>query len=143
MPKRADRVIIDTNLWISFLITKDLKTLDTRIKTGKIKIVFSLELIDEFLSITQRPKLKKYFSKSHVEQLIDLFEFYGEIVHVESQIKLCRDPKDDFLLSLAIDSKADYLITGDNDLLVQRTIGKTKIITMADYLAQINRRSGT
>jgi putative PIN family toxin of toxin-antitoxin system len=143
MPKRADRVIIDTNLWISFLITKDLKSLDTRIKTGKIKIIFSLDLIDEFLAITHRPKLRKYFSKSDVEQLIDLFEFYGQVVHVVSQIKLCRDPKDDFLLSLAIDSKADYLITGDNDLLVQRIIGKTKIITMADYLAQINRQPGT
>jgi putative PIN family toxin of toxin-antitoxin system len=143
MPKRADRVIIDTNLWISFLITKDLRTLDTRIKTGKIKIIFSLDLIDEFLAITHRPKLRKYFSKSDVEQLIDLFEFYGEVVHIVSQIKLCRDPKDDFLLSLAIDSKADYLITGDNDLLVQNTIGKTKIITMADYLAKMNRQSGT
>jgi putative PIN family toxin of toxin-antitoxin system len=143
MPKKADRVIIDTNLWISFLITKDLKTLDARIKTGKIKILFSLELIDEFLSITHRPKLKKYFSKADVEQLIDLFEFYGEVVHVQSHIKLCRDPKDDFLLSLAMDSKADYLITGDNDLLVQKTIGKTKIIKMADYLAQISRRPGS
>jgi putative PIN family toxin of toxin-antitoxin system len=134
MPKKADRVIIDTNLWISFLITKDLKTLDERIKSGKIKVLFSLELIDEFLAITRRPKFKKYFSKEDVEQLVDLFEFYGEVVDVVSQIKLCRDPKDDFLLSLAMDSKADYLITGDNDLLDQRTIGRTRIVTMTDYL---------
>ena len=137
MAKKTDRVVIDTNLWISFLITKDLKTLDVRVKTRKIKIIFSLELIEEFLSVAHRPKFKKYFSKEDIEQLIDLFEFYGEIAQVKSKIELCRDPKDDFLLSLAIDSKADNLITGDNDLLDLRTIGKTKIITMTDYLKKI------
>ena len=134
MAKRTDRVIIDTNLWISFLITKDLKTLDSKVKTGKIKIIFGLELIEEFLSVASKPKFKKYFLKEDVEQIIDLFDVYGEIVQVISKIELCRDPKDDFLLSLATDSKADYLITGDKDLLDLKTIGKTKIVTMTDYL---------
>ena len=141
MAKKADRVIIDTNLWISFLITKDLKTLDIQVKTGKIRIIFSLELIEEFLSVAHRPKFKKYFSKEDIEQLIDVFEFYGEISQVKSKIELCRDPKDDFLLSLAIDSKADYLISGDNDLLELKTIGKTKIITMTDYLKKLSRHA--
>jgi putative PIN family toxin of toxin-antitoxin system len=48
MAKRADRIIIDTNLWISFLITKDLRSLDEKIKTGRIKLLFSLELMEEF-----------------------------------------------------------------------------------------------
>jgi len=48
MAKRIDRVIIDTNIWISFLITKNLNTLDIRVKTGKVKIIFSLELMEEF-----------------------------------------------------------------------------------------------
>ncbi len=141
MAKRADRVIIDTNLWISFLITRDLKTLDIHVKNGKIKILFSLELIEEFLSVANRPKFKRYFSKEDIEQLIDLFDLYGEIVQVKSKIELCRDPKDDFLLSLAIDSKADYLITGDNDLLDLKTIEKTKIVTMTDYLKKLSRHT--
>lgn len=141
MGKRTDRVIIDTNLWISFLITKDLKTLDNKVKTGKIKIIFGLELIEEFLSVAGRPKFKKYFLKEDIEQIIDLFDIYGEIVHVKSKIELCRDPKDDFLLSLATDSKADYLITGDKDLLALKTIGKTKIVTMTDYLKKLSRHA--
>lgn len=137
MAKKADRVIIDTNLWISFLITKDLKTLDIQVKTGKIKIIFSLELIEEFLLVAHRPKFKKCFFKEDIEHLIDLFEFYGEMAQVKSKIELCQDPKDDFLLSLAIDSKADYLISGDNDLLELKTIGKTKIVTMTGYLKKM------
>lgn len=137
MAKRVDRVIIDTNLWISFLITKDLKALDIRLKSGKIKIIFSLELMEEFLSVANRPKFKKYFFKEDVELLIDLFEFYGEVAHVKSKIELCRDAKDNFLLSLAVDSTADYLVTGDNDLLDLKTIGKTKIVTISDYLKKV------
>lgn len=139
MAKKIDRVIIDTNLWISFLITRDLKALDTQIKAGKIKVVFSLELIREFLSIANRPKFKKYFSKEDIEQLIDLFEFYGELVQVQDKVKLCRDPKDDFLLSLAIESNANYLITGDKDLLDLKIIEKTKIIKIADYLKKVSK----
>jgi uncharacterized protein len=137
MAKKADRLIIDTNLWISFLITKDYKQLDNLLKTGRIKILFSLESLEEFLSVVNRPKFKKYFSKADIEEMYDLFDFYGETIDVTSSVDLCRDSKDNFLLSLAKDSKADYLITGDKDLLDLKKIRKTKIITITDYLKTI------
>jgi uncharacterized protein len=46
-----------------------------------------------------------------------------------------RKKKDNFLLSLAIDSNATYLLTGDKDLLVVNKIGKTKIITVSQFLS--------
>jgi len=42
----------------------------------------------------------------------------------------CRESKYNILLNLVIDSKADYLATGDKDLLVLKRIGKTRIITL-------------
>jgi len=93
--------------------------------------------MEEFLSVADRPKLKKYFSKNDIAQLVDLFEVYGEIIDVKSKIELCRDGKDDFLLSLAVDSKASHLITGDKDLLALMKIGKTKITTITNYLNKI------
>lgn len=137
MAKKVDRIIIDTNLWISFLITKDLSKLDDRIKRKRIRILFSLDSIEEFLSVANRPKFKKYFSKADFEHLIDLFEVYGEIVEVKSIVNACRDLKDNFLLSLCKDSQADYLITGDNDLLDLKSFEGTKIIKIADYLKRI------
>lgn len=133
MPKRVDRIIVDTNLWISFLISKDFKKLDQQIISGKIKIVFSLELLEEFLTVANRPRFKKFFSKSDVEQLLDLFDVYGEIVDISSSVQLCRDPKDNFLLALAADSKANFLITGDKDLLELKAFKKTAILTITDY----------
>lgn len=137
MAKKVDKIIIDTNLWISFLITKDFKKLDSRIKGGKVRIIFSLDSIEEFLTVADRPKFKKYFSRLDIDKLIDLFDVYGEIVSVTSNVNLCRDPKDNFLLSLAKDSKTNYLITGDKDLLDVKAFEVTKILTMTDYLMKI------
>ena len=63
MAKRVDRIIIDTNLWISFLINKDFKKLDDKIKKGKVRLIFSVELIDEFLTVADRSKFRKFFDK--------------------------------------------------------------------------------
>jgi putative PIN family toxin of toxin-antitoxin system len=134
MAKRVDRIIIDTNLWIAFLITKDFRKLDVRIKAGNVKILFSPELIEEFLTVAERPKFKKYFKREDLEQLVDLFDVYGEMVDVKSRVEICRDPKDNFLLALAKDSKARYLLTGDKDLLDIKKIEKTSIIKITDYL---------
>ncbi|RAJ25840.1 putative PIN family toxin of toxin-antitoxin system [Gelidibacter algens] len=59
------------------------------------------------------------------------------MVEVKSDIKICRDAKDNFLLNLSVDSNAEYLITGDANLLVLKKIGKTKIIEYSDFVDQI------
>jgi uncharacterized protein len=56
-------------------------------------------------------------------------------IKVTSEVNICRDVKDNFLLALAIDSNATHLITGDKDLLVLKKYGSTKILTMSEYLA--------
>ncbi len=127
---RGKRVILDTNLWISFLISNNLEFLDKLIDRKKIRLIFSTELIEEFLAVAVRPKFKKYFSERDIQYLLELFDLYGEVVNVKSDMKLCRDEKDNFLLNLAVDSEADYLVTGDADLLEIKEIEKTKIITI-------------
>lgn len=134
MAKKVDRIIIDTNLWISFLINKDLKKLDEKIRKGKVRLVFSVELIDEFLTVADRPKFRKFFNKADLEGLIELVDTYGEIVPVTSKVNICRDIKDNFILALSKDANADYLLTGDSDLLDLLEFGRTRIIKISDYL---------
>jgi len=131
------RVILDTNLWISFLISKKLKKIDFLFDKEAIVLIFSEELLSEFEAVVQRPKLKKYFSNEDVENLLHLFEVYGEWVEVESEVNVCRDEKDNFLLALAKDSKADFLITGDKDLLVIKKFEHTSIVTYTEFELQI------
>jgi len=132
MPKSI-KIIIDTNLWISFLLTKQFDFLDSLLTKRKVKLVFSDELLAEFLEVVKRPKLSKYFIESDLEQLIELINQYAEFYTVNSNVEICRDEKDNFLLALAIESKADYLITGDKDLLIIQKIENTEIVTIATY----------
>lgn len=129
---KSHKVILDTNIWISFLITKNYTFLDDYIESGKVKLIFSKELIQEFLTVSLRQNLRKYFTEDDIENLLLIFNNFGILINVTSNIKLCRDSKDDFLLNLAVDSKADYLVTGDNDLLVIGKIKKTKILTIKE-----------
>ena len=115
MPKRKNRIIIDTNLWISFLLTNDFSKLDKVFVDKRVILLFSQILLDEFLEVAQRPKFKKYFSLPDLERLLLQIKNEAEFIEVTSDIRLCRDPKDDFLLSLAKDGKATHLITGDKD----------------------------
>jgi len=62
----------------------------------------------------------------------------SEII-IKTKTDLSRDKKDNFLLSMAIDSKADYLVSGDPDLLVIERIGKTMIINMREFKSFISK----
>ena len=97
-------------------------------------LVFSQELIDEFLEVSKRPKLRRFFSTSDIESLLETIEEYAELINVETKTDTCRDPKDNFLLSLSLDGNADYLLTGDKDLLDLKKFGETTIITISDFL---------
>ena len=134
---KSKKIILDTNLWISFLITKDYSFLDNYIENGKARLFFSEELIQEFLTVAKRPKLQKYFTGKDIEHLLHNFDNFGILIKVTSQIKICRDYKDNFLLNLAVDSKADYLATGDKDLLEIRNIEKTKILTIRELKGKL------
>ena len=67
-------------------------------------------------------------------QLEDSYKKEIKLPAVTSEINICRDKKDNFLLSLCVDSQADYLLTGDEDLLVIKKIKKTSIIKIGEYL---------
>jgi len=135
MPNKICRIILDTNLWISFLISKDLSKLDEILFEKKAVLVFSKELLDDFLEVAKRPKFRKFFSKTDVENILETIDEYADLVIVKSKITICRDPKDNFLLSLAKDGKADFLLTGDSDLLDIGVFGKTSITTISDFLS--------
>jgi putative PIN family toxin of toxin-antitoxin system len=134
MPKLKDRVIIDTNLWISFLITKEYSRLDTFLSDKLIILLYSQQLIDEFIEVAQRPKFKKYFTSKDLQVLLLAISRRAQFIDVSSIVEVCRDSKDNFLLALAKDGKASHLITGDKDLLVLKKFGKTKILTLTEYL---------
>jgi uncharacterized protein len=137
MPKLNDRIIIDTNLWLHFLITNQYSRIDAILAHRQITLLYSQQLIDEFIEVAQRPKFKRYFTGNDLQDLLLEMGKRALFIDVLSKVEACRDPKDNFLLELAKDGKATHLITGDKDLLALKKFEKTKIVTFKEYLGTL------
>jgi len=140
MPEKMKvKIIIDTNLFISFLIGKRLAGLKQTLVNSIIQLIFSEQNIEELQIVTNRPKFKKYFNENDVTDLIDLIHTIGKVIKVTTEPEICRDPKDNFLLALSDKGKADYLVSGDHDLLSIGEYKGTKIITIEELEAVIEK----
>jgi putative PIN family toxin of toxin-antitoxin system len=135
--QKPSKIILDTNVWISFLIGKELQNLKDLIVSEKVKFITTDQLINEIRLVTSRDKLKKYFNQEKVSDLISLLDILADRVKIKKIAKICRDPKDDFLLALSKESRANYLITGDRDLLDIKVYGRTKILTVRQFKEKI------
>jgi len=133
MKNGSVKVIFDTNVWISFLIGKRLSIVRDQITNGDIKIIITPQLLKEIKIVTSRDKLKKYFPKNSVKDLIDLLEIIAINIEIIPKHHICRDVKDNFLLDLIDYSKADFLVTGDSDLLLHNPFKTAQIITPNEF----------
>ncbi len=130
------KIVMDTNVIISAILFggNPKKVFDLCLADNNIKGFICPELLAELLS-----KLKYKFEAkdNEVEIIKDMFTSRFEYMLVFKKADICRDEKDNILLDLAGCCAADYLITGDKDLLVLKKIKVTRIITPADFLSKI------
>ena len=133
MTAKNIKVIFDTNVWISFLIGKRLSFIKNYISNGQVIIVTTEQLLKEIKEVTNRKPLKKYFPQESVIELLQLLETIAKKVEIEPTNFINRDTKDNFLLDLIDFSKADYLVTGDKDLLVHNPFKSATILTPANF----------
>jgi putative PIN family toxin of toxin-antitoxin system len=137
MASERPRLVVDTNVWISFLIGKTLTGLGELLVDNRIVLLQCDELFSEMLEVLERPKFRQYFSPDDIRELVELINLRAEWVDVVPGTQLCRDPKDDFLLDLCLLGMADFLVTGDEDLLVLGQIGTTSIVHYRDLMARL------
>lgn len=135
MMKREYNVVIDTNLWISFLIRDfDTKLLYLLLEPF-INIFYSTELLAEIQHTAGYSRLKAKINPVRVDELIyTLTTFYNEVL-LTSEVDICRDSKDNYLLALAKDAQTHFLITNDKDLLVLDPFENTRIVKLNDFLS--------
>ena len=134
MPRRQKRrVIVDTNCWISFLIGRRLSRLVDLLSDERIQLVICDDLLAEIREVTFRPKFTRYFPPAEVDSLIDFMQIIGESFVPQEEVHLCRDEADDYLLALAVEANAHFLVTGDQDLLVLHQVGTCRIVDVATF----------
>jgi putative PIN family toxin of toxin-antitoxin system len=120
-------------------LSKKFNFIDKLLDNGKVELVFCNELLAELVEVASRPKLKRFFTAEDWALIFEIIERHAIQIPVTSSVTLCRDAKDNFLLSLARDAKADYLLTGDHDLFVLKTFDATQIVPMADFKTIIEK----
>ncbi len=135
------RVLIDTNVFISYLLSghsnSPIHTIFAAWSDGKFTLLVSGELLDEILvTVKRKPRLARRISPTIVEAFVEELQSLGEnIPRIESPIPaVTRDPKDDYLLADAFVGNTDYLVTGDKDLLALRNqINEFTILTPRQF----------
>lgn len=129
------KIIFDVNIWVSAFISRKMEQqIQAIIFQDAVEVIACNELLEELEQTLQKPKLQKYISPERVRLAIELVKQSATFINLESTIELCRDNKDDYLLALAKDGQVDFLLTGDNDLLVLRQFEKTQIMKLSDYV---------
>lgn len=129
------RLVLDTNVMISALLFPRSKPEAAfRFAFEQVRIFMSSETIDELVRVLQRPKLDRYLSPDERRSFLIRLLQDVERVAVEEKIVLCRDPADDKFLEVAAAGEANWLITGDADLLVLGSVRRTRIATPGAFL---------
>lgn len=130
------RFVVDTNIYVSQLLfpfSVPGKAFRKALSSGTL--LGSEEILHELSDVLSRKKFDPYLT---LEERKEFFRYLSSVVeiipHIMS-IKVCRDPKDDKYLNLALSGFADFLLTGDKDLLVLDPFKKVRIFSCAAYLA--------
>ena len=130
------KVVFDTNVLMAAFITEGLcSRLMLRANRGDFDLYASSSIIQEF---EEALKMKAGFSRQEIRALISLV---GEIVlftepgenHKKKAHGICRDKTDDHVLACALACNADYLVTGDKDLLEIKRLHHVLVVSPRDF----------
>ena len=135
MPARKHvTLVVDVNVLVSMLINHDVVGIKGLFNKQVFRVVISSGLLAELEEVLLRPQFRRYLTVTEAERAVRRIANRSSLVETAFQVRpISRDPKDDYLLALAKAAKADVLITGDDDLLVLKKYGKTRILKPAAY----------
>ncbi len=129
---------VDTNIFIRALIKPQgsVGPVLTRLRDGDYILLYAELLLDELLAKLALPRIraKYHLSDEDVETVLALILLRGEPITPNRRITACRDPKDNIVLEVAVAGQADFIVTGDNDLLVLHPFEGIPIVGPSEFL---------
>jgi putative PIN family toxin of toxin-antitoxin system len=136
-----DVFVLDSNIWISYLITSRFHILIERILELNLDVVTCTQLIDEISNVLQREKFKKYIAKKEIKEAIAIHLKLCRFVEVLYEPDLLTDKKDNFLSALYRSATASKLVTGDKRLLLEAPDHQVNVLTFEEFREQIEPRA--
>ena len=139
--KKIRRVVLDTSVLVSALLFRgDVSRLVDLWKKSAFTPVISKETFEELEAVLHYPKFG--LSEEEKGEMIEeeILPFF-EVVEVRQEVKgICRDPADDKFISCAVSAGADFIVTGDKDLMAVKKYKSVKILSASDFLEMVDSR---
>ena len=132
------RYVFDTNVLVSALIFENSKpgrAFRYALQNGQI--LLSLTILGEIDEVMRREKFERYVTAEEREEFLEALIGRARFVEIIEHIKICRDPKDDKFLELAVNGGAYHIISGDDDLLALSPFREIEILSVDDFLKRL------
>lgn len=135
MNRTRERVVVDTNVLVSQLVLP-FSVPDDAVRKAVTsgRLLFSDSTMKELAGVLSRPKFDRYVSSENRVQFLSGLCSIGEFVPIIRVVHECRDSRDDKFLEVALNGKADLILSGDADLLAMHPWQGVAILSPADYL---------
>jgi putative PIN family toxin of toxin-antitoxin system len=129
------RLVVDTNLMIRALRSAGPARHFFKLGLPLHSLIYHREQILELREVAARPKLG--IAPEAVDELVDRIQRYGQFVNSSLDTSGdCRDPKDEYVLALALAASAEMILTEDQDLLVLDPWRGIRIVRLFQFLQQ-------
>ncbi|MDQ3750066.1 MAG: putative toxin-antitoxin system toxin component, PIN family [Acidobacteriota bacterium] len=140
MSKELLRGVFDNNVLVSAALLAGVprQAFDKLLDSGTVLV--SVPVLLELADVLNREKFDKYVTHDERMRFMVSFLKVAEMIEIDKTITVCRDSKDDKLLELAVSGNADFLVTGDKDLLVLNPFRGVEIITPREFLDKAFRK---
>lgn len=129
------RCVVDTNVIVSasvFSLSVPRQAVEKALRNSVL--LFSEGTMDEVKNVLFRSKFDRYVSREDRALFLGQLSVTAEFVSIIQLVRECRDPKDDKFLEVALNGRADVIITGDADLLAMHPWRGISILSPAQYL---------
>lgn len=131
----GERAVVDTNVLVSrFILPQSTSAEAIRRVELDARLLFSDATMNELAEVLSRPKFDHYVSRENRKQFVSELCSIVEFVPIIQLVRECRDPKDDKFLEVALNGRADLIITGDADLLAMHPWRGIAIVSPAEHL---------
>jgi len=131
----GERIVVDTNVFVSGLLRRSSVSGEAAAKARHNAVLLvSQATMTELADVLAGAKFDRYVSVEQRVGFIRLIWNVAEFVPIIHRLRECRDPKDDKFLEVALNGRANLILTGDADLLALNPWRGIAIVTPAEYL---------
>ena len=136
---KTDRVVLDTNVFISLILSKRLNELVEWRMDYNTSIFICPELLDELKDVLKREKIKSKLTEP-IAVYIRFIQSIAQSVIIGRRFDRAPDLKDNYLFDLAYTVKSYYIVTNDHPLLNMKQVNKIKIILLSEWEKLIEKQ---